>query len=185
MNRKFLFSILTILFLFGSFGLYAQSTNLPISAETNLITYTKIIELPGVHQNDLYHNAYTWCNEFYKNPGNVIRKKDVLNGEIVCKGRFRIKTPATKRRIETPAGIVQYTLTLLVKDNKYRYTITAINWKQTSYYPIERWMETEKDTYLSVFEEYLIQTDEQIKKLITSLTLAMAKTTDEKFMIEN
>lgn len=180
MNRKFFLSILTI-FIFSAFvNSFAQNADLPLSEETKLITYTQVIDMPSTVQNDLYHKAFVWCNEFYKNPNDVIRTKDVLNGEIVCKGRFRITTPATKKQIETPAGIVQYTLTIMVKDNKYRYKVTDINWKQSSHYPIERWMETEKDTYLSVYAEYLKQTDAEINALITSLTAAMSKTSDEK-----
>lgn len=176
MNRKIFFYCLAIAF-FSSIGFgQAQSANMPISDESNLITYTEVIDLPGESKDELYHKAYTWCNTFYKNPKNVIRQKDVLNGEIVCMGRFRIHTPATKKNsVETAAGIVQYTLSLQFKDNRYRYTITKINWKQSSHYPIERWLDTEKDTYLPVYAEYLNQADEELKKLISSLNESMAK----------
>ena len=180
MNRNFLFSILTIIIFLGHTYLHAQNSVLSKSDETDLITYSKIIDLPGVVQNEFYHKAFVWCNEFYKNPKNVIKKKDVLNGLIECKGRFRIVNPAKKRQIETAAGIVQYTLTINVEDDKYRYTVTKINWKQTSYYPIERWMSTEKDSYKPVYAEYLKQVDEEIKQLIASLTAAMAKPAEVK-----
>ncbi|MBT8196437.1 MAG: hypothetical protein KJO64_08410, partial [Bacteroidia bacterium] len=72
-------------------------------------------------------------------------------------------------------GIVQYTLNLQFKENKYQYTITNINWKHSSYYPIEKWLEKDKDTYLPVYADYLNQVDDEIKKLISSLNDSMAK----------
>lgn len=180
MNSRFKFLSYTLILTLISLKLLAQSVEMPISDETSLITYTNVIDIPNETKNDLYHKAFTWCNDYYKNPSNILRTKDVLNGEIICKGRMRIVTPATKKKLETPAGIVQYTLTLLLKDDKYKYTITDINWKQTSYYPIERWLEAEKDTYLPVYTEYLKQVDEELNNLILSLSEVMHKESPKK-----
>jgi len=176
MNRKPFFFCLAILFFSAINFSQAQNAKMAVSDETDLITYTSVVDLPNETKDELYHKAYTWCNTYYKNPSNVIRKKDVLNGVIECKGRFRITTPATKKsKVETAAGIVQYTLSLQFKDNKYRYTITKINWKQSSYYPIERWLEKEKDTYLPVYAEYLSQVDKELNSLISSLNETMSR----------
>ncbi|MBT8194981.1 MAG: DUF4468 domain-containing protein, partial [Bacteroidia bacterium] len=108
MNRKFIFSCLVVLFFSVIQFVHAQTASVPISDESKLITYTAVVDIPSESKDELYHKAYTWSNTYFKNPSSVIKTKDVLNGEIVCKGKFRINTPATKRtKVETAAGIVQ------------------------------------------------------------------------------
>jgi hypothetical protein len=57
----------------------------------------------------------------------------------------------------------------MCKDGKFKYEVTSMSWKQTSYYPIERWMDTEAKSYDPNFALYLQQTDEFVKTMIKSL----------------
>jgi len=67
-----------------------------------------------------------------------------------------------------------YTLTVEFKDNAWRYEITNMNWQQTSAFPIERWMDTTSPSFSPNYPYYLTQTDEELKKVESSLKKAMA-----------
>lgn len=143
-----------------------QAPKLPVDDATKLITYTKVNEVAGVSMKDLYNRAITWCTIFYKNPTEVIRERDSVNGEIICKARYKIMNQADKKGFVTEAGVVMYTLKLSFKDGKYKYIITDINWKQASYYAIEKWMDQKSPSYKSEFDFYLQQVDEKSKEVI-------------------
>ena len=99
--------------------------DIPVNSETNLITYTKVVDITGVSKDELFKRGLDWCNSFYKNPADVIREKDLPSGIIICKHRFKISNPYDKKAgVATDAGMIQYTLTIDFKDEKYRYTMT-------------------------------------------------------------
>jgi hypothetical protein len=163
-----LFSILYI-----SASAQEKRSSLPVDATTKLITYTKVVELKGVTKDSLFNKALAWCNTFYNNPGDVIREQDKAGGKIECKARFKVQNPPDKKGLATDGGVVQYTLTLQFKEGRYKYLLTEYNWKQTSYYPIEKWMDTSNQYYKPEFEHYLQEVDNETKEITASL---------EKFM---
>jgi hypothetical protein len=67
------------------------------------------------------------------------------------------------------AGLVNYKIKLLCKDGKFKYEISSISWQQTSYYPIERWMDKDAKNYDPNFALYLQQTDQFMKDMVKSL----------------
>jgi hypothetical protein len=155
---------------------YAQNKSavkLPVNDETKLVTYEKVQELPGVSQAELYRRGLQWCMTYFKNPTDVIRERDSLGGTINCKARFKISNPPDKKGLETDAGLVQYSLNLMFKDGRYRYVLTEINWKQQSYYGVEKWMDTSNQYYKPEFEYYLQQSDDKIKALLKELDKGM------------
>jgi hypothetical protein len=155
----------------------------PIDNETRLITYDKVVTLTDLKESkkdDLYNKALAWANAFYKNPTDVIREKNQEAGKIVCKARFKIQNEKDKSGFASDAGVVQYTLTLMVKDGRYRYQISAFNWKQLSYYPIERWLDASSPSYNPSYAYYLIQVNDYAYSLIADLEKFMAAKKKEK-----
>ena len=146
---------------------------LPVDSITKLITYEGVLEAKGVGADALYQRALTWFRGFYKNPGEVIRENDSIKLKITGKPRFKIYNAPDKTGLKTEAGLVQYTITLAVKDGRFRYELTEFNWKQLSYYPCERWMDTKSQTYLPVYNDYLTQVDGYVKDLVAKLHEAM------------
>jgi hypothetical protein len=71
--------------------------------------------------------------------------------------------------VKTMAGIVIYTLEIYLKEGRYKYKLTQIQWKKASKYPIERWLDKSAPTYLKKYEFYLKQVDAEAKRVITSL----------------
>lgn len=159
-----------------SFGQTKPASEMPVDETTKLVTYTKVIDLPEHDKGKIYDKALAWANKFYKNPIDVIRDKDVASGIIICKARFKITNPPKKRgEMATDAGMVQYTLKIEMKDNRYKYTLTEINWKQVSYYPIERWMDTRAAGYSNVYSDYLTQANLECNKIVADLVSTMTK----------
>lgn len=167
-------------FAFFSIGFIANAQNMPssvrypVSEETKLITYEKVIPVDEAKRDEIFERAVLWANTFYKNPADVIREKNLDAGKIVCKARFKISNPPDKEGFATDAGVVQYTLTILFKDFKYKYELTQINWKQLSYYAIERWMDYSSPSYNKSYAHYLQITDEKAKEILSDLEKNLA-----------
>ncbi|CAN5636678.1 hypothetical protein BH11BAC2_BH11BAC2_04730 [soil metagenome] len=175
---SFLFSLAGIL------NLSAQQQKptpvLPLDDVSKLITYSKAQEIAGQTAGQLYQKAISWAGTYYKNPTDVIREKDSVGGKIVCKARFKISNPADKKGVASDAGLVQYTLTLQFKEGKYKYTLTEINWKQTSYYPAEKWMDKTNSYYKPEYDFYLQQVDEQCHEILKDLDKGMRMVAAQK-----
>lgn len=148
-----------------------QAPDMPVDENTKLITYTGVVEVKDVNKNELYKRGLGWFNTYYKNPSDVIREKDSINLKVVGKPRFKIFRPANENGVKMDGGLVQYTITVICKDGRFKYEITAINWKQQSYYPIEKWI-TEKERYKD-YSWYLSQTDTMMKEVAKNLEAAM------------
>lgn len=129
--------------------------------------------MPAVKIMELQNRAFSWANSYFKNPADVIRERDTTAGKMVCKARLKIMNEADKKGVVTEAGLIEYTLRLDFKENKYRYVISEINWKQKSYYPVERWLDTTAAGYTGAFAYYIKQTDELMKHLVMDLENGM------------
>jgi hypothetical protein len=77
-------------------------------------------------------------------------------------------------------GIVNYTFTVSFKDGRYKYKITNIEWKQSSKYPIEKWMDKSAGSYSPKYEYYLQQVDDEMKKVISELKKSISKANEKK-----
>lgn len=171
---KYFSSVLIILI---SASANAQNSKLPLNSETKLISYSKVVQADSIDKKELYMRAFTWANTFYKNPADVIREKDAAAGKIVCKARYKITNPPNKDGFEKDAGDVMYTLTIQIKEGRYKYELSQINWKQISYFPAERWMDTKAPGYVKEYDYYLKKTDETVKKVIADFENGMTVST--------
>lgn len=160
----------------------AQKKNQPtwpelnIDSKTNLISYSEVPKVDGIAAADLYDRAYEWLNGYYKNPAEKLRKSDKDAGEIEVFARFPIYV-YDKKGVKTASrqGLVQYTLTLLFKDGRYKYEITKLNHKSTSYQPLEKWLDRDDPNAMN-HAFYLTDVDAELKDVIASLKKAMSTT---------
>jgi hypothetical protein len=148
--------------------------SLPVDSITRLITYEAVVPVTNATADVLYKRALDWFHAYFKNPTEVIRENDAEKKVIVGKPRFRISNPPDKSGTRTDAGLVQYTLTVAVRDGRYKYELTAFNWKQPSYYAAERWMDTKAQMYTPVYNQYLKQTDDYVSELTRDLKAALS-----------
>ena len=151
-----------------------QAPEMPVDESTKLITYTGVVEVKAMNKNELYKRGLEWFNVYYKNPSDVIREKDSINFKIVGKSRFKIFREANENGVKMDGGLIQYTIMVICKDGRFKYELTAINWKQQSYYPIEKWI-AEKERYKE-YSWYLSQTDTMMKEVVKNLETAMKTT---------
>lgn len=145
----------------------------PIDANTRKIAYVEVVQVPGVRPQEMFSRGLKWFNTFYKNPTDVIREADSLTGKIMGKSRFKIYNPADKTGLKTDAGNVEYTITLGVKDGRFRYMITDINWKSASYFAVERWLDTTAQSFSKSYPHYLEQMDVKIEEVMESIETFM------------
>ena len=166
---KYIFLIIISLLVFAS----SFSQGLPINEDTKLVTYTEVITTEEATADALYRRAHKWFFSYYKNPNNVV--KESANYKIVARPRFKLLNPPDKKGIQTMGGIVLYSFTVIFKEGRYKYTITNIEWKQNSNFPIERWMDTSLPSYQKKYSYYLSQVDTEIKKTIAQLNKSISQ----------
>jgi hypothetical protein len=158
-------------------GVIAQdqkpAAEMPVSEITKLITYTSVVNVEGLSKTELYNRALKWYHTFYTNPTDVIRENSADAAKIVGKARYKIYTPEDKKGSKADMGAVQYTITFEARDGRYKVELSEFNWRQTSYYPIEKWMDKQDAAYKPNYDHYLLQTDEYAKQTMADL---------EKFM---
>ncbi len=146
---------------------------MPVDEISKLITYTEVVEEPGMNKDTLYNRGLRWFKSYFKNPNKAIKLADAEARTIDGGYTFTIQRPdpASKKNPApmVDAGLVNFKMKLFFKDTKFKYEITNISWQQTSYYPIERWMDKEVKNYDPNYALYLQQTDQYMKTLIKSL----------------
>jgi len=171
MNKiKILFALMFLSFC--SISSYAQKTDypepqVPIDADTKIITYTKVIDLTA-NKDSLYKKGLQWFNKYYKNPTSVIKEQDPANGKILGKHQFKVLNPADKNGIQTMKAIILYTITTQYKENKARIVITDINISSTSYTPVEKWLDKNAPDFSNKNYFYIEQINKQLTETVSN-----------------
>lgn len=166
---------LIFLLFFAPFANQLSAQNdIPKSAETGLFCYEEVVQQPDGNKQELYRRLMTWVNKFYKNPRDVIKEQKDESQELLIVHRFKIFNIPEKGP-KTDAGLVEYKLRITCKDGRYRYELTNIQWKQTSSFPIERWVDPKYAKGHNEYASYLKQTDEQIRLILEALEKAMSE----------
>jgi len=143
---------------------------LPVDAESKLISYKEVVTVAGT-PTELFNRAIEWVNKQYKNPADATKVRNPATGIIDI--IHRIELVRDDKGISRPAGIVDYSLKIELKEGRYRYTITNFNLKDVSRQPIERWMDKNDKSYVPEWEGYLTQVNDFTLKLIESLKAGM------------
>ena len=145
---------------------------LPIDDDTKLVTYEEVVDISGANRDQLYTRADAWFKSFFKNPANVMREADKEGGKIKGKHGFNIYKFIEEAKHRK--GIVKYSITVSVKDGKYKYEITNIFLLQSPKLPVERWFD-EDDPEKANNYSYLSQIHEFMNELTGDLKNNMAK----------
>lgn len=156
-----------------------EAPAMPINDVTGLITYEGVIDMPGT-DDSLYKKALDWFNEYYTNPTNVIREKNVKDNKIVCKYWFKVYNPPDDEGNKTIGAAVQYSLITYFRDGRFKYEVTGLRKKATSVFPLEKWLDKNDPSYKDINNYYLIQVDENIKKEINNFKKGMQYVKPEK-----
>ena len=118
-----------VLCLFVSNFLIAQE--LPKDSVTGKYTFQGIVKVDSVSKNELYSRAREWISKSFVSANNVIQMDDKELGKIIGKG----KTQNYYFGIGSDMGSILFTISIQVKDNKFKYTITDFihTWEGTEF----------------------------------------------------
>ncbi|MBL4755781.1 MAG: DUF4468 domain-containing protein [Flavobacteriales bacterium] len=145
-----------------------------IDETTKLVVYNEVVQQKGT-KGELYDKALAWAMKFYKSPSNVLRERDKENAKLVARSRFYTFYTDPKKGTKTRMGTIEYTLTFAFKEGRYRYEITKINYKAQSYQGVEQWIDGNKKEYNYATASYLVQVDEELKKVVADFKASIAK----------
>jgi hypothetical protein len=155
--------------------------NLPIDSLTNKITYKETVICDSIKAEQLYLNAKKWLAIAFKSAQNVIQLDH--NNSLIAKGNINVYT-INGFGNEQPAGIINFTFKIDVKDYKYRFEITDLyhssgNGVDYSIGKCEDMIKT-KDRTMGISHQkgyniILNDMDSRVKSMITSLKSEMSK----------
>ena len=122
---------------------------------------------------ELHTKALSWFRGFYRNPSDVVRQKDPETGKVEGKARFKIKDENAETGVITQAGLVMYEIVVEIKGGNFTYEISNINWKKSTPFPVERWIDENAKEYNKNYATYIVQMDEYMNDLIKKLSVHM------------
>lgn len=110
--KKIIFGILVFL----SGQSFCQST-------VTTVTYSEVIQMDSISKNELFNRARMAFVTIFKSSKDVIQLEDKENGKIIGKAVFNYNPTIFIGNMLT-RGIVRYSVTIQVKDGRYKYEIT-------------------------------------------------------------
>jgi hypothetical protein len=156
-----------------SIAAFSQKTDVTvpkykIDSITKKITYTEVVDQLG-SKDTLYNRAIHWCGIYFKNL-SYVSTMSKADGKIAGNYTFKVFDKPGKDSIKVPVAQVNFTFSIDIKDNKYRYTVT--NLKRLNSNPvflIERWLDKTDKAYKPEWDYYFSQVDKYMRDFIKSL----------------
>ncbi len=175
--KKQLFTVILMVFVSVAFAQKKNQVDLtapkmPVDPSTNMITYTEVVQQQGTPE-ELYNKVLNWKKTYFKNSERITKAKDATNHKIILHPLFKVLNPPDKKGIQTMGGIVSYIMTIECRNGRYKFTINKFSWKQPSFYPCEKWMNTSAGTYQKRFGFFLQQLDKNANQVVADFKKAM------------
>lgn len=126
MKIVILFSLVLLTFKSNS---QDKDFKLPVD-QNNFVTYEEVISVDSTSKNEMFDRARMYFSKVFKSSKNAIDYIDKESGTIVANGVI----PANSKSLGMVFnyGYWDFTYTIIVKDNKYKYTITKFYEKSNS-----------------------------------------------------
>ncbi len=153
--KTLLFTLAVILSISNLTAQDYPELHIPIDEETKLVKFQEVVDDKG-DKYELFKRSIYWLNDTYKDPVRVTSVRDKETGKIVGRHRFRIYY-WDNDNIKHVAGMINYTFTLEMKDDRYRYIIDEIVLKSATNIPVEKWLDKDDPAYDPRWEGYLVQ----------------------------
>lgn len=115
-------SLLIILLLLPT-AMQAQSIQIPVDSATRKIDYQGVVKADGLTKDELYTRAREWFAKTFNSAKDVIQMDDKSAGKIIGKGAAN---GSYFYLLTTIRFTLYYTVSITVKDGRYRYEITDI-----------------------------------------------------------
>ena len=127
--------LLSFLFLFLSFISFAQNElldippNIPFDKENKIITYSQVIEVPGVKQSDLFVISKKFYIDKMKGKVKDIDLEDKENGSVLIKAVYF--TPSAGKLITSHGpSACSYDLEFKIKEGKVKIIFSPKKWEE-------------------------------------------------------
>ena len=105
-----------------------SQTTLPVDTETGKVTFSEVVKVDSsLTQNALYLNAQKWLTKAFKDANSAIQFEDKEEGKVIAKGTDEVRFKQGMQIGDQSGGHFGFTLTITVKDGRYKYTITDIS----------------------------------------------------------
>jgi len=156
--------------------MYSQNNipNLPIDSITKKITYSEVIVDSLTNKQELFSRAREWFAKAYNSSTNVIQMEDKESGKIIGKALMSVNTKSLG--VIFPNGNINYTISIYIKDGKYKYEITDFNHTDVihggGFGDCEKMINPKKG-YKYIFDYFLPQLDNNIRALVIDLKSGM------------
>lgn len=95
------------------FGLFGQEP----------LTYTEVVQVDSVSQNELYNRAKVWFATAYNSSNDVLQIDNKEGGEFIGKAVLDYIPNVHSGSAQTK-GNIKYTIKIFVKEGRYKYIIT-------------------------------------------------------------
>jgi len=179
-------AFLLALLIFAPMLMRAQSVVLPIDSTTHKVTFTGVVQVPGVTQADLYSRAREWFATNFNSGKAVLDMDDKEAGKMIGKAYadFSLRAPLVGDITQKLWRQVK----VYVKDGRYRYELTefstegylASGGRKPESYPVEWFLDKTKGARKGMSESVLNATHNQALAQIASLQSAMTSTAAAK-----
>lgn len=165
------FALLSVSIAFGQ----NETPNLPIDSSSGKITYSEVVMLKdSISKDELFSRAKISLAYLFKDSKSVIQNEDKESGIIIGKGTMSVIYRSAGTVFD--AGYIHYTLTIAMKQSKYKYVITDFYHDGTgSKLPSGGAMENPKPKmwYQKQWDNAKSKMDSDIRNLIEALKTKM------------
>jgi hypothetical protein len=121
---KVLFTLLICLCAGWAHAQAVDSVKLPLDAATKRITYTDVVQVPGVSQAELYTRAKLWFADTFKSPKSVIQADEKDAGVVQGEGWSPMQAHFMGKNLPASELRLWYTVKLACREGRYRYEVT-------------------------------------------------------------
>jgi len=101
--------------------------SLMANAQDSLLSYTEVVQMPGIAKSEIFSRAREWFNATFKSSKDALQIVDKESGELSGNGSIVLKE-RHKLIVGSQSSIFDciYVTTVWAKDGKYKYEFSSI-----------------------------------------------------------
>jgi hypothetical protein len=125
----------------GNYYRFMEEVRFPFDTVTHRVTYTGVVEVKGRTSQQLYLSAKEWFAKVFNSGKAVIDLDDNVSYKLIGKGKTEF---IFKYMGGNQGGYLNFTITIMAKEGRYKYIITNIDHEGNGKIPTVGPIEAEK-----------------------------------------